>query len=228
MREEVTTGNRDLHGLLRLMAWLSPAFPVGSFAYSGGLERAVHDELVRDSESLRDWIETLMHHGAVWNDAVLLAEAHHAGEDALRLAAVAELAEALAGSKERHTETMLLGEAFVSAAGAWPHEIFSILPIKSAYPVAVGAVAGAHAIPIEKVLAAFLHALASQMLSAGIRLGVTGQKDGVAILAALEDIIADVAKRAARSDLDDLGAATVQADIASLRHETQGTRLFRS
>ncbi|MGY5808150.1 urease accessory protein UreF [Rhizobium sp. LEGMi198b] len=220
--------NGDLQALLRLMAWLSPAFPVGSFAYSGGLERAVHDGLVRDSASLGDWIAALIRHGSVWNDAVLLAEAHDAAEDAARLAEAAELAEALAGSKERHQETMLLGEAFLSAANAWPHPVFSMLPAKTAYPVAVGAVAGAHDIAREKALAAFLHALASQMLSAGIRLGVTGQKDGVAILAALEDIIAEVAKRAAQSSLDDLGAATVQADIASLRHETQGTRLFRS
>ena len=222
------TRDKDLQALLRLMAWLSPAFPVGSFAYSGGLERAVHDGLVRDVTTLRDWIAALIRHGSVWNDAVLLAEAHGAAEDAARLAEAAELAEALAGSKERHQETMLLGEAFLSAASAWPHPVFSILPAKTAYPVAVGAVAGAHDISREKALAAFLHALASQMLSAGIRLGVTGQKDGVAILAGLEDVIAEIAKRAAQSSLDDLGAATVQADIASLRHETQGTRLFRS
>jgi urease accessory protein len=222
------TENGDLQALLRLMAWLSPAFPVGSFAYSGGLERAVHDGLVRDVTSLRDWIAALIRHGSVWNDAVLLAEAHSAGGDAARLAEVGELAEALAGSKERHQETMLLGEAFLSAASAWPHPVFSILPAKTAYPVAVGAVAGGHGISREKALAAFLHALASQMLSAGIRLGVTGQKDGVAILAMLEEVIAEAAKRAAQSSLDDLGAATVQADIASLRHETQGTRLFRS
>ncbi|MEZ2220077.1 urease accessory protein UreF [Rhizobium sp. RCC_161_2] len=228
MTEVSETGNRDLQALLRLMAWLSPAFPIGSFAYSGGLERAVHDGLVRDAESLKDWITALIRHGSAWNDAVLLAEAHGAGEDAARLADVIELAEALAGSKERHQETMLLGEAFLSAAEAWQHLVFSILPAKTAYAVAVGAVARAHGIACEEALAAFLHALASQMMSAGIRLGVSGQKDGVAILAALEDVIADVAKRAARSSLDDLGAATVQADIVSLRHETQGTRLFRS
>ena len=222
------TDDPDLRGLLRLMAWLSPAFPVGSFAYSGGLERAVHDGLVCDSKSLEEWIAALIRHGSVWNDAVLLAEAHQAGDDALRLAAVAELGEALAGSKERHTETMLLGEAFLSASAAWPHRIFSLLPARTAYPVAVGAVARAHDVPLERTLAAFLHALASQLLSAGIRLGVTGQKDGVAILAALEDTIAKVATAAAQSDLDDLGAATVQAEIMSLRHETQGTRLFRS
>ncbi|SCB27501.1 urease accessory protein UreF [Rhizobium multihospitium] len=218
----------DLQALLRLMAWLSPAFPVGSFAYSGGLERAVHDGLVRDSTGLSDWIAALIEHGSAWNDAVLLVEAHRAGADGSRLAAVAELAEALAGSKERHNETMLLGDAFLSAATAWPHAIFSALPVRMAYPVAVGAIAGAHRISAEKAAAAFLHALASQMVSAGIRLGVSGQKDGVAILARLEDLFAAVARRAAQSSLDDLGAATVQADIASLRHETQGTRLFRS
>ncbi|KAA1182501.1 urease accessory protein UreF [Rhizobium tropici] len=224
----MTDDRADLQALLRLMAWLSPAFPVGSFAYSGGLERAVHDGLVGDSAGLGDWISVLIQNGSVWNDVVLLVEAHRADADTQRLAAVAELAEALAGSKERHNETLLLGNAFLSAAAAWPHAIFSMLPARTVYPVAVGAVAGAHGITAEKAAAAFLHALASQMVSAGIRLGVSGQKDGVAILARLEALLADVARRAAQSSLDDLGAASVQADIASLRHETQGTRLFRS
>ncbi len=220
--------NGDLQALLRLMAWLSPAFPIGSFAYSGGLERAVQDGLVADAPGLGAWISALVRHGSAWNDAVLLAEAHAAKMDAARLAAVAELAEALAGSRERHQETMLLGEAFLSAAKAWPHAVFSLLPARTAYPVAVGAVAGAHGVDCEKALAAYLHAFASQAVSAGIRLGVAGQKDGVATLAALEDIIAETAGLAARSTLDDLGSATIQADIASLRHETQVTRLFRS
>ena len=228
MTNTAASDDGDLQALLRLMAWLSPTFPVGSFAYSGGLERAVHDGLVRDSSGLNDWIAVLIQHGSSWNDAVLLVEAHRADADGPRLAAVAELAEALAGSKERHNETMLLGDAFLSGAAAWPHAIFSMLPAKTAYPVAVGAVAGAHGIAAEKAVAAFLHALASQMVSAGIRLGVSGQKDGVAILARLETLLSDVARRAAQSSLDDLGVATVQADIASLRHETQGTRLFRS
>jgi len=228
MTDMAVSDDGDLQALLRLMTWLSPAFPVGSFAYSGGLERAVHDNLVSGSIGLGDWISTLIQNGSVWNDAVLLVEAHHAGADRPRLAAVAELAEALAGSKERHNETMLLGDAFLSAAVAWPNEIFSVLPARTAYPVAVGAIAGAHGISAEKTAAAFLHALASQMVSAGIRLGVCGQKDGVAILARLEELFTAVARRAARSSLDDLGAAAVQADIASLRHEVQGTRLFRS
>ncbi|KQV83734.1 urease accessory protein UreF [Rhizobium sp. Root1220] len=222
------TEDSDLLALLRLMAWLSPAFPVGSFAYSGGLERAVNDGLVTDAASLESWVTTVLSQGAAWNDVVLFAASHRAQDDAACLAAVAELAEALAGSRERHQETMLLGDAFLSAARAWPDAVFNRLPRDVAYPVVVGAVAGAHRIAPEKAIGAFLHAYVSQAVSAGIRLGIAGQKDGVAIVAALEGDIAGIAHRAALSTLDDLGSATVQADIMSLRHETQSTRLFRS
>ncbi|MBX5160130.1 MULTISPECIES: urease accessory protein UreF [unclassified Rhizobium] len=222
------TRDRELHALLRLTAWLSPAFPIGSFAYSGGLERAVADGLVTDAASLAAWIGTLIGHGSVWNDAVLLAESHRCQEEPVRLVEIAALAAALAGSRERHQEIMLLGEAFLAAARAWPDGVFDRLPDKVAYPVAVGAVTGAHGIEPEKALAAFLHAYVSQAVSSGIRLGVAGQRDGVAVLAGLEERIAEVARRAAASSLDDLGSATVQADIAGLRHETQATRLFRS
>jgi urease accessory protein len=220
--------DRELQALLRLTAWLSPAFPIGSFAYSGGLERAVADGLVNGAVMLRRWLETLTGNGSVWNDAVLFAESHRGHDDADRLSELAELAESLAGSRERHQETMLLGEAFLIAAQAWPDDVLGRLPKKAAYPIAVGAVTGAHGIQLEKALAAFLHAYLSQSVSAGIRLGVAGQKDGVAILAGLEEHVIDIAARAARSRLDDLGSATVQADIAGLRHETQQTRLFRS
>jgi urease accessory protein len=220
--------DRELQALLRLTAWLSPAFPIGSFAYSGGLERAVADGLVGDADMLRRWLQTLIGNGSVWNDAVLFAESHRGHDKGDRLAELAELAAALAGSRERHQETMLLGEAFLMAAQAWPDDVFSRLPTKTAYPVAVGAVTGAHGIAIEKALAAFLQAYLSQAVSSGIRLGVTGQKDGVAVLAGLEEHVMDIAARAACSTLEDLGSATVQADIAALRHETQQTRLFRS
>ncbi|TCU32413.1 urease accessory protein UreF [Rhizobium azibense] len=218
----------DLQALLRLMAWLSPAFPIGAFAYSGGLERAVHDRLVTDAASLDGWIETLLSHGSIWNDAVLFAVSWRGQSDAGELAQIGALAEALAGSRERHQETTLLGDAFLEAARAWPDTVFDRLPRAIAYPVAVGAVAGAHGIELQKALAAFLHAYVSQSVSAGIRLGVAGQKDGAAILARLEEAIAATAHRASGSTLDDLGSAAVQADIASLRHETQTTRLFRS
>ena len=220
--------DRGVAALLRLMAWMSPAFPVGGFSYSGGLEKAVEDRRIGDAAALRDWLETLLRHGSLWNDAVFLAHAWRSAGDAAILSETADLARALAGSAERYRETVLLGDAFVAAAGAWPHAVLDLLPKDVPYPIAVGAVAAGHAVPLRETIAAFLHAGASQIVSAGIRLGVAGQKDGVAILAASEAIIAAMAARAMQSTLDDLGSATIIADTAAMRHETQGTRLFRS
>lgn len=211
--------------LIRLMTWLSPAFPVGGFAYSGGLERAVHDDLVADADGLKAWLETLITSGAWWNDAVLLAEAWRSQDG---LTATSDLAEALAGSAERHLEIMNQGEAFASAASAWPDPVLRRLGDRPPYSVAVGAVASAHGVALEQTIAAFLHALTSQAVSAAIRLSVLGQKQGVAVLASLEAIILHVSKDASSSTLDDLGGATVIADITAIRHETQHSRLFRS
>jgi urease accessory protein len=105
--------------LLRLMSWLSPAFPVGAFAYSHGLEQAIHEGLIRDRETLIDWLSDLIERGSGWNDAVLLAEAWRVESSGRDCVEVAELAEALAGSKERHMETTLQGRAFAEAVAAW-------------------------------------------------------------------------------------------------------------
>ena len=127
---------------LRLLSWLSPAFPVGAFAYSHGLERAIHDGLIADRKSLVDWLSALIRHGSAWNDAVLLAEAWRAAGSGGGCADVAELAEAMAGSRERHMETTLQGAAFAEAVEAWTGAQ-GVPP--APYPGAVGAAAARHA-----------------------------------------------------------------------------------
>lgn len=213
--------------LARLMTWLSPAFPVGSFAYSHGLERAIHDGLIRDRQSLLAWLEVLLERGSAWNDAVILAEAWRNAAAGESLDAVAELAEAMSGSRERHMETTLQGNAFVDALAAWGGEP-STREGAVAYPVAVGSAAARHGIVLADALTAYLHAFASNLVQACVRLVPLGQRDGVATLAALEPVILRTARRAAGSTLDDLGSCTVRADILSMNHETQYSRVFRS
>jgi urease accessory protein len=223
----IITVMADSAAFVRLMTWLSPAFPVGAFSYSGGLEQAVSDGDIRDAATLHGWLLSLLAHGTMWNDAVLLAEAHRCIGDPDRLSEVVALAGALSGSAERYRETMLQGEAFVAAAASWPHPVLDQLG-EAAYPVAVGAVSGGHGIAAGAALAAYLHAVVSNLVSVVIRCGVIGQRDGVAVLARLEGDILALAGAAFQSSLDDLGSSTVRADIASLRHETLPTRLFRS
>lgn len=228
MGTAITIIMTDAAALVRLMTWLSPAFPVGAFAYSHGLERAIHDGLIRDRASLTGWLETLLDRGSAWNDAVLLTEAWRCTVAGCGIGDVAELAEAMAGSRERHMETTLQGGAFLDAMLAWSGERSTSGPSGIAYPVAVGAAAARHGVGLEDALTAYLHAFASNLVQACVRLVPLGQRDGVATLAALEPVILRTAQRAAGSTLDDLGSCTILADIMSMTHETQYSRVFRS
>jgi urease accessory protein len=217
------------------MAWLSPSFPVGAFSYSSGIEWAVEAGDIRDAATLTDWLSLMMSDGAGSCDAVLFVQTHRAvmNQDARALHAIAELAAAFSPSKERHLETTAQGRAFVAAvSAAWPCEAIAMLntvwdgPI--AYPVAVGTACAGHGITVDAALPAFLHALAANWISAGVRLIPLGQTDGQRVLAAMESAIAATAACAFGASLDDVGGAALRADIASMRHETQYTRLFRS
>jgi urease accessory protein len=218
----------NAQALIRLLTWMSPAFPIGAFSYSGGLEAAVQDRRVEDAASLSDWISLVLSRGALWNDAILLKAAAEQASDKAALLELSELGLALAGSGERYRETLLLGQAFRDAAKAWPVDVLSILPDEVPYPVAVGAVGAGNGLATHSVLVGYLHSGASQLVSAAIRLSVCGQSQALAILAALEPQIERVAERALLSTLDDLGTATIGADISSLRHEVMHSRLFRS
>ncbi len=221
--------------LYRLMAWLSPAYPVGAFSYSSGIEWAVEAGDVKDAESLRRWLAVVIGEGGGFCDAVFFAHAYRslADLDDRSLRSVAELASAFAPSKERHLETTAQGAAFVEATkAAWPCPALDRLaaawtgPV--AYPVAVGVAAAGHGVPLEPALRAFLHAVTANLISAGVRLIPLGQSDGQRVLAALEPVVEAAARRALATALDDVGSAAMRADLASMLHETQYTRLFRS
>ena len=219
----------------RLQIWLSPAFPAGGFAYSHGLEWAVEAGEVRGLAPAVEWLGALLEHGALRNDCVLAAAAWRAAVegDAEALGATNALALALAGSAERYLETSQQGTSFLLAVGAaWPTpalgRIGHAIGAVAAWPVAVGACAGAHAIRLDATLAAFATAGVNALVSVLIRLGAIGQTDGQRVMAALLAPVARTVEWAARSTIDDLGQAAFRSDLAAIRHETQYTRLFRS
>ncbi len=219
--------------LLRLLTWLSPAFPIGAFSYSHGLETAVAKGDIHDRESMRDWLLNLIARGSGWSDSVLLAHAWHCTDDSLQhILSINEFSLALAPSAERLAETCQLGEAFYKASKAWPTALHDALDGQRttplAQPVIVGAIARAHAIPLDVILPAATHAFLSNLISVAIRLVPLGQTDGLALQAALEDPILRMTERAAQASLEDIGTACLLSDIAAMQHETLTTRIFRS
>ena len=210
----------------RLMTWLSPAYPVGAFSYSHGLEHAVEAGLVTDRASLSDWIEDCLRHGAGRSDAIIAAHAWRA-DDPVARADLAELAMALQPSRERLLETEAQGAAFQLVTSAvWPSEAIDAAPLP--YPVAVGVAAQSHAVPLDEMLQAYLWAFAANLVSAGVRLVPLGQTDGQRVQAGLMQAVLETAREAESSDLDDIGGCALRAEIAAMHHETQHVRLFRS
>lgn len=208
----------------RLMTWMSPAYPVGAFSYSHGVETAVEAGQVRDAATLCDWIEDCLRHGAGRSDAILAAHAWRAEDDATR-AELAELAMALQPAKERLLESEAQGAAFqLVTAAVWKGVGDDPLP----YPVAVGVAARAHDVPLGEMLEAYLWAFAANLVSAGVRLVPLGQTDGQRVQAALMPAVIQIAREAETATLDHIGGCAFLSEISAMRHETQHVRLFRS
>jgi urease accessory protein len=211
--------------LLRLTAWLSPAFPTGAFAYSHGLEWAVESCDVANETTLQNWLSDILTHGTGRTDTILLRHAHRSAGEPAALKEIADLAYAIAACRERQSESLDQGKAFMLAASPWG---LPAAPERIPYPVAVGAVCGAHGIAEDATSAAFLQAFTTNLISAAVRLIPLGQTAGLRVLVALEPTILATAAETRGATLDDLGGCAFRSDLAAMRHETQYTRLFRS
>jgi urease accessory protein len=221
--------------LYRLLAWLSPAYPIGAFSYSHGVETAVEEGFVRDRATLVAWLATVLRDGTGRVDGALFAAAWRAAvaRDWPAFDAVAERAAAWRGTSEMALESRQQGGSFLSITRtAWRHADLDAaharLGGEIALPVAVALAAAAHGIALKEALGGYLHAFTANLISAAVRTVPLGQSDGQVALAALEGAVRRTVEAALAADLDEVGTATPLLDWCSLRHETQYTRLFRS
>jgi urease accessory protein len=222
--------------LYRLLAWTSPAYPIGAFSYSHGLETAVEEGFVGDRDSLVAWLDSVLRHGTGVVDGALFAAAWRAAarEDWPAFDAVAQRAAAWRGTSELALESRQQGGSFLAITrAAWPHAALDAAHARLAgelsLPVAVALAAAAHGIALDSALTAYLHGFAANLVSAALRSVPLGQSDGQRALAALAPAVQAAAQAACAVDsLDEVGTATPLLDWCSMRHETQYTRLFRS
>ena len=229
-----TAMTTDTTNLLRLQSWLSPAFPIGAFSYSHGLEYAVEAGLVHDRDSLIDWLDGDLRFGSGRNEAIFLVLALKSeGEAFLE---IAELAEASAASKELALEGLSQGQAFLlTIQRAWPNEaltagadLLNKSGITPTQAIATALVCRVHGIDPTDTLHLYLQAWSANLINAAVRLVPLGQTDGQLAQAALEAAIIATASAANDATLDDIGSAALMVDWASMQHENQYTRLFRS
>jgi urease accessory protein len=224
----------------KLLAWFSPAMPIGAYSYSHGLEYAVEAGLVTDAPALRDYLDAALRHGTGQLDASLLCAAYRASRDGAcegrSLADIALLGAAFRSTSELALESAAQGRALLTVLRqAWPAPPLCALAalcrqheVEPAHAVTAGVACAAHGLPLQPSVVAFLHGFAANLVSAGVRLIPLGQTDGQRLTAALEDTVRAVAAGALAASLDDLGTASPMIDLCAIAHETQYTRLFRS
>jgi urease accessory protein len=220
--------------LHRLLAWSSPGYPTGAFSYSHGLEWAVEAGSVRNLHELLDYVTAVLSRGGGWIDAVLFVHAWRSASRPAELDRLTELAAAFRGSAETALESRQQGAAFLDVTRkAWPHPALETFAGRHAgrplaHCLVVALACAAHEIPLAPALHSYLHALASNLISAGARLIPLGQTQAQIAIARLSAVITQISGRALEMELDDLGTAAPAVELGSLLHETQYTRLFRS
>ena len=224
--------------LLRLQSWLSPAFPMGSYSYSHGIEWAVEAGHIRDRKSLVDWLEADLCDGSGRNEAIFFSEAWRCTveDDRPRLFEVAELAAAFRGTSEFALESSQQAAAcLVTLRQVWPDlvvdwlsEVLRERQVQPALAVVLGVRSARQGIPASLALPAFLQSYVANLVTAGVRLIPLGQTDGQFAIARLEESVMAAGAQAEATTIDDLGSAAFMVDLASAAHETQYTRLFRS
>ena len=205
--------------MMILQAWFSPAFPIGAYSYSHGLETAIQDGLITDEVSLQSWISTLLLYGSGRNDGLFIKAAYEAEEEANALCL------ALCASKERLQETTELGQAFSRVANT---SYQTDLPDGLAYPVAVGLAARAEDLDLTLTLQGYLQAFAANLISVGVRAIPIGQQAGQHCLVGLYPVIEEVSEDAAEASLDEVGSAALLSDVMAMKHETSSPRIYRT
>jgi urease accessory protein len=224
--------------LLRLQSWLSPAFPIGSYSYSHGLEWAVEAEHICDRKSLVDWLDADLGYGSGRNEAIFFSAAWRCAidDDRAKLFDIAELAGAFRGTSEFALESSQQAAAcLVTLRQVWPDRVLDWLSeilrerhVQPALAVVLGVSSARQGIPARLALPAFLQSYVANLVTAGVRLIPLGQTDGQLAVAELEEAVQAASRQADKSTLDDVGSAAFMVDLASMAHETQYTRLFRS
>ncbi len=205
--------------LLTLLQWLSPAFPTGGYAYSHGLETVIY-EGERSAAGIGAWIAGVLWHGSGQTDAVLLASVLRGGESG----GLDRVARAMAGSKERLSETLEQGAAFARTVAALTGR--DLQP--RSLPVAVGEAAAGLDLPAEEVVAVYLHAFAANLVACATRFAPLGQTEGQAMLAGLHPLIGEIAAFAVTAEVGEIGTSALAAEMAAMRHEELDVRIFKT
>ena len=201
-----------------LQIWFSSSFPIGSFAYSHGLEAMIDNKYIKDEKDILKCIDVLTNHGTLKNDFIYIKETYEGYE-------LNDIVLANAASKERYFETISLGKSFSKILKeTWS---FDLEPNLS-YPICIGK-AGLHfKIPFDKLITFYFQSFISNLINICVKHIPLGQKIGQDCLLKSTSIAENFFKNSKKLNLKDLGGITFNLDLHSIHHEKLTSRIYIS
>jgi urease accessory protein len=222
----------DSH-LLSILQLASPALPVGAYSYSEGLEMLVENGTIANSSLLKHWLEAELLYGAIRLEAAVMVRSQQAAKmgDVESLCHWNLWLSAARETEELRTSSWQMGRSLIQLLGKLEPQI---VPIVNAvgnpcnYAIAFGIAIAHWQISIKAGLLGYLHSWASNLITAGVKLIPLGQTAGQQLLLDLHPLFSAVALEIIALEDDQLACCSWGLSLASMQHETQYTRLFRS
>ncbi len=216
----------------RLFQLASPNLPIGAFTYSQGLEWAVEAGWVSDVDALHDWLRSVLWHSLVLGELPLIRRAMRATDEG-DLAAFEHWAQALVATRETRelrTEEHQRGAAFLRVITRLPLTVDPLWhdALAQAQATGFGYAAAQWGLKPDAACRGYLWSWLEGAVVAGVKLVPLGQTQGQQLMAALSTELVRACEASRDIDDDDIGPSTFAMAIASSRHETQYTRLYRS
>ena len=229
---------------LKLLQLVSPTLPVGAYNYSEGLEWLIEQENVTNADTLGAWITQELCQGSITVDTAIMVRAHRLASqmsktDILPSPTLKHLSywnqwlTATRESRELREQSLQMGGSLRKllldldpAVQSWFEPIPPTDPCN--YAIAFGVGAAFWGIDLHQSGLGYLHSWANNLISAGVRLIPLGQTAGQKLLLHLTSNILNQWQRILLLEDDDLYSCSWGLALASMGHESQYTRLFRS
>ncbi len=219
--------------ILTLLQLTSPALPVGAYSYSEGLEMLVERGIITSLESLQNWLESELHYGAIRLEAAVMIRAYESvkAEDLQLLSYWNQWLSAARETEELRNSSWQMGRSLIQLLEKIQPHIKSItdnIANPCNYAIAFGIAIAHYQINIQAGLLGYLHSWVSNLITASIKLIPLGQTAGQQLLLSLQPLLNHARAEILNLADDDLSCCSWGLSLASMQHETQYTRLFRS
>ena len=233
MNNELSTINPNYLPLLSLLQLTNSALPVGAYSYSEGLENLVEIGIINNVEKLKDWLIPELQFGAIRLEAWVMLQAYKAAKigDMAALNYWNNWAFAARETEELRSQSWQMGKALSRLLQELQPElksVFSQIGQNCNYAIAFGIASSYWQINEHKAVMGYLHSWATNLIGAGVKLIPIGQTAGQKLLLDLHPRLVEISREIFNLNADNIGSCAWGLSLASMAHESQYTRLFRS